>query len=166
MRIRHLGICIVVGGSLLLLSPLSAQSLGEVARASKTSKKASRVITNDTLPEAKGPANGAAILPASESDNQTASADAKADQDATKGKDASDSADSPKQAEPEKELREQVGFLTSQIASLNARMEGETNQATRDAMQKLAENYQAQRDQSQQQLDELVAAKNKDKAAK
>jgi hypothetical protein len=167
MKARNLGICIVVGGSLLLLSSLSAQSLGEVARASKTSRKASRVITNDTLPEAQGPANGAATMPITKAAMKESLPDeAGENPNQASGKASAEAADSAKEAQPEKELREQVGFLTSQIASVNARIESEPNEATRETLQKLAASYQEQRDKSQQELDQLIAAKSKDKAAK
>jgi hypothetical protein len=125
------------------------------------------VITNDTLPEAKGPANGAAILPEDNtSGEQIAGEEGQAKPAAVASSDAS-GATTPDTAkpDPEKELREQVQFLDGQISTLNSKVENETNEASREVMEKLVASYQEQRDSSQQQLDALTAAKDKTKSS-
>jgi hypothetical protein len=157
---RHLlGIYVILGSALLLLSPLTAQSLGDVARASKASKKPSRVVTNDTLPEAKGPANGAAAMAIPKADLEDALPTEEEPNRGSAKTGAASAATGSDKADREKELREQVNFLNGQIATLNTKMEAETNEATRDAMQHLAATYQQQRQDSQKQLDELMTAK-------
>jgi hypothetical protein len=151
---QRIATLVVLGGSCLLVLPSVAQSLGEVARASRTSKKATRVITNDTLPEAKGPANGAAISPLTKAAlEESLPPNDEKSQASSKAGDSGAGAKVSQQGQAQKELRERINFLNGQVTNLNARMESESNEATRDAMQHLAATYQSQRDEAQQQLD-------------
>jgi len=154
-------IVLVVLGGCLFLPPSFAQSLGEVARASKASKKTAHVVTNDTLPESRGPANGAALSPETKAAlKEPPPENGNASQSSARVT-AENGAEAGEQAPTEKDLRERIRFLSQQIAALNTRLESETNEASRDAIKNLAETYQKQRDQSQQQLDALLAAKSK-----
>ncbi len=156
---------VLLGGLLFSTSALPAQSLGDVVRTSKPSQKASRVFTNDNLPEARGPANGAASMPASENaSKQPMPAEAGTDQ--SPQKQASQATPDAKQAEREKELREEIRTVSAKIEEYSTRKEAESNEATRVALQTMIDGYESLRHKSQQELDQLLAAKNKKKATK
>ncbi len=146
--------------AMILLNTAFGQSLGEVAKSAKPARKASRVITNDNLPTAEGPANGAAITPETEAAFQEraegSSAVAK-DADVAVA-DAGEKPDTEKNAQRKTELREEIAFLTKQIESTNARLENESNEATRSVMQQLTVKYEERRADSQRQLNALASS--------
>jgi hypothetical protein len=162
IRKLFLHICILATLLPLLLGTSLAQSLGDVARNSKASKKPARVITNDNLPEAGGPANGAAFRP----DGEPLPAEAAKDAGNDKTPAGEHAAARVPEGQQEKQLREEIRTVNAQIDEYGKKMEAEPNEATRAAMQNMIDGYDKLRQSSQQQLDELVAARNKDKAAK
>jgi hypothetical protein len=157
-----LQLCILPTLVFLFMGTSLAQSLGDLARNNKASKKSARVITNETLPEASGPANGAAIIKASAKQPLPTEADM------TRGSAKNSLAieDPSKDAQREKQLRAEISTVTKKIAEYDSKLDAETNEATRAGMQNMIDDYEKLRQSSQQQLDELIAAKSKGKTAK
>ncbi|MGE0406729.1 MAG: hypothetical protein AB7O65_10535 [Candidatus Korobacteraceae bacterium] len=132
--------------ALLLLSSLSfAQSLGEVARTQRAARKTATVVTNEDIPKGSGPANGAAIPRLTK---ETVPADHKAENIPATAPQAGG-------GDRENELRNEISRYKNLIAEIDSHLGSEPNDAKREVMLQVLDDYQRQMAKAQQDLEGL-----------